>query len=408
MLTGLYLDLEGQPPDPKEIRERVRRRAPHLPVLRLTASPDHTRWEPAPLDLHTHVRVRRTEATYLDAASADLLRHSLPGRGAPLWDLWLLAAHDARGYRLCFRAHHGLLDVVGIAHTVAALIADEPTAGPRPHRPRRPTAAAAAHLAREAISSLRRDRHWPELTSPAAELRTWSYADTEERRLRNLAATWGGTVNDVFLATLAGAFRAWRARRDPTAPHPDLPLAMPMSVRRSGEDAAPGNHIVFARLKLPVSHDDPALAMRAVMRATARLHRTHYRDTAWPLYTIRCISPLAQAHLRRASERTLVIPSHVHLPRSFHCFGAPVRAAARLPVLARGVRCYAGLTRVADTARFAVVHDRGLAGAADLPGLWLRALADLEAVSAFPAPPTDGTGPGSQPELADCPVAGSG
>ncbi len=386
MISGLYLDLEGRPPEPEAIRERVHRRESCVPALHLTASPDNGWWDSVPLDLSVHLRSRQVEPGGLDSATADLLQHKLPGPRAPLWDLWLLTMRDSRRYRLCFRAHHALLDGVGIAHTVAALLADEPVPGPRPHRPRRPTAAAAAHLSREAVGSLRRERHWPELTAPATDLCAWGYCDAEEERLRNLATAWGGTVNDVFLATLAGTFRAWRARRDPSGPCPDLPLAMPMSVRRCGGETAAGNHIVFARLRLPVSHDDPASAMRTVMEATARLRHTHYRDTAWPLYTTRCISPLARAHLRRAWERALVIPSHVHLPRAFHCFKGTVLAAARLPVLARGVRCYTGLTRVAGTARFAVVHDRALPGAADLPHLWLRALSQLETASALPAP----------------------
>jgi hypothetical protein len=85
-----------------------------------------------------------------------------------------------------------------------------------------------------------------------------------------------------------------------------------------------------------------------------------------------------ETQLERAWKSSTVICSHVHFPSAFDCFGSPVRAAARLPVLACGVPCYLGLTRVGDTARFAVVHDATLQRAGDLPRLWLRALADLE------------------------------
>ncbi|MFB9392374.1 wax ester/triacylglycerol synthase domain-containing protein [Streptomyces coeruleoprunus] len=352
----------------------------------MTASRRRTHWHIAECDVAAHVRSFPEPGRDPDALTGRLLAVPLPSPHAPLWDVWVLPSPDGTWYRLCFRAHHGLLDGVGIAHTVVGLLADEPVEGPYPHRPGRPTVAAGLHLARETGASLRPVRGWEPLSGPGGEERAWCFGDVAEARLRRLADGFGGTVNDVFLGALSGALRAWSEGCRAVRPRTDLPVSMPMSVRRAEEAVLPGNRLTFARVWLPTSEEDPRRVMDTVVRATRRLSRTHYRDTASPLYTAWGVSRVAAAHLRGAWRRTPVASSHVRLPSAFRCFGAPVTAAARLPVLGRGLRCFAGLTRVAGTARFAVVHDVDLPGAGELPELWLRALAGLEAVAPDGAP----------------------
>ena len=395
-ITGLYLDVGGSPPDLTTLRERLHRRMADtaLPALALTASSRRTHWKPAPVDLDVHVR-DIVEADDLDRAVESLLHRPLPSATRPLWDLWILTTPSRTEYRLCFRCHHGMLDGVGIAHTALALLADQTVPGPRAHHPHRPTLPAVARVCRERAAALRRGQGWDALSAPGDGTRSWRHADAAESRLRNIAARTGGTVNDVFLAATTCALQTWwhttsSGTDDPDQPA-DLPVAMPMSVRRAGEETAPGNRTAFTRLRLPTSKPDPRAILSAITRDTRRLNRIRYRDTAWSLACLPALSPLVQAQMERAWQNPTVICSQVRFPSPFHCFGSTVSAAARLPVLAASTPCYLGLTRVAETARFAVVHNASLQHATDLPRMWLNALTKLEHAA----------GCGSQAETAD-------
>src|SRR5262249_14910350 len=69
------------------------------------------------------------------------------------------------------------------------------------------------------------------------------------------------SLNDAFVAALLGAFRLYHEALG----HPisELPMAIPISVRREG-DAAGGNRIAAARFVGPVGIADPAERMRAI------------------------------------------------------------------------------------------------------------------------------------------------
>ncbi|MER8042182.1 wax ester/triacylglycerol synthase domain-containing protein [Streptomyces sp. NPDC094032] len=381
-ITGLYLDFPGEPPDLALLRARVRSRAAHLPALHLRAPRRGNQWQSLRCDTDAHV-FAAPATDDIDRATEHLMQYPCLPPEAPMWDLWLLPAAHRRFFRLCFRAHHGLLDGVGIAHNALALVADQPVRGPNPHRPGSPGLAGLLHLV--AKKSRLPMGNWRDLSAPSHRTgKRWCHADVPEADLRALADRWGSTVNDVFLAAVAGTFRAWaqaQAKATLRAPTPpgDLLTTMPMSVRREGEENLPGNRTVFSHLRLPTSTDDPAQAMRAVLRQTRWMSHSNYRDNAQVLYSTPPTSRLVGRRLRQTWEDTPLIVSHVRLPSPFHCFGSPVTAAARLPVLGPGVHCYVGLTRVASTARLAIVHNGGLPGAQDLPALWTRCLADLRA-----------------------------
>ncbi|MCS0636905.1 hypothetical protein NX801_14805 [Streptomyces sp. LP05-1] len=378
--TGLCLDLAGPPPTGDEVRNRLAERVPALPALGLGVNRSGTRFVPLPPRPGDQLRLLPVAPGEWDQATETLLRLPLAAAGGPLWDLTLLTAPGERRFRLCLRAHHTLLDGVGIAHTALALLADRPVPGPYPARTGRPTATGAAALARTALGSLRRPQ-WPGFGAERHGDFRWVYADLGEPLLRRAADRHGVTANDVFLAALARAFHICRPDTRPDAPCPDLPLAMPMSVRDGRTRLHPGNHLVFGHFMLPVSAPDARTALARVVRTTARLRACRYRDTVWALYDTAALTPVTSAHLRLSAARAPVSASHVALPEAPVCFGAPVTAAARLPVPAGGARCYAGLTRVAATARLQVVHDTSVPWAARLPALCadtVRALAKPE------------------------------
>ncbi|WP_168220801.1 wax ester/triacylglycerol synthase domain-containing protein [Streptomyces sp. RFCAC02] len=377
------MDLPGTPPSPEALRTRTLERVGRLPALHQLATPA-PRWGRATLldgDLHIRVRDIAPGRAALDAAATELLRTPLPSGTAPMWDIWLLRAPGHDGYRLCFRVHHALQDGVGAAHTVTRLLADDPgTPGPHAHRPVPATLRGLTGLGRDLYGSLRRDRHWRMFGAPPAGDLAWACVDAADERLRLLAARWGGTVNDMFLSALARAFRAWHAAR-PTggAPCADVTAVVPMSVRRKGEEHLPGNRLVFARVPLPCSQPGPAECVRRLVGRTGELRTSGQRELAGRLFAWPPASATIAKQLALTTPRISLIASNVHLPHGIECFGSPVVAASMFTALPRGVLCYVSLTRTGGTARCTVVHDKALPGAAALPGLWLDALAELEA-----------------------------
>jgi WS/DGAT/MGAT family acyltransferase len=88
--------------------------------------------------------------------------------------------------------------------------------------------------------------------------------------LKAAASAAGGTVNDVLLAAVGGAFRSYHERQG--VPVATMSVTMPIDRRRPGDDPA-GNRFVPARFTLPV--DEPDLATRVrIAGAIARSWRT--------------------------------------------------------------------------------------------------------------------------------------
>lgn len=82
------------------------------------------------------------------------------------------------------------------------------------------------------------------------------------RRIRN---AFGGTVNDVVLAAVAGAIHRLSEDRGAPVP-PELKVMVPVSVRGPGEDGALGNQISFVFVRLPCQESDPVRRLTSVKR----------------------------------------------------------------------------------------------------------------------------------------------
>jgi diacylglycerol O-acyltransferase / wax synthase len=81
--------------------------------------------------------------------------------------------------------------------------------------------------------------------------------------LKRAAKTVDGTVNDAYLAAIAGGLRRYHERHD--AAVESLRAMMPINLR-SGQDTDWGNRITLQRLTVPVGEPDPAARMRALHR----------------------------------------------------------------------------------------------------------------------------------------------
>jgi WS/DGAT/MGAT family acyltransferase len=117
--------------------------------------------------------------------------------------------------------------------------------------------------------------------------------------VKAVAAALGGTVNDVLLAAMTGAFRAYLARRAGETPRHGLRAAVPVSLRPLGDLAALGNRFGLLFLGLPVRTADPVARFHELRRRAERLKRS-----AAPWATLGFLRALG--HLPAAGQRWAV------------------------------------------------------------------------------------------------------
>jgi diacylglycerol O-acyltransferase len=80
--------------------------------------------------------------------------------------------------------------------------------------------------------------------------------------LRRAAKAAGGTLNDAFVAALAGGLRRYHEQHG--KPVDELRMTMPINLRRGEEGRRAGNQFAPARFAVPIAIADPAERMRAI------------------------------------------------------------------------------------------------------------------------------------------------
>ncbi|WP_260419941.1 wax ester/triacylglycerol synthase domain-containing protein [Streptomyces sp. AK010] len=327
----------------------------------------------APLVGPVHVRHHRpSRHTDLDDATNRILREALPGGAYPAWDVWLIEdpADDAR-FRVCYRVHHGVLDGVGAANVGLALLADRAVLGPRPHHPALPTPRGALATVAGVALSRRRVPHWAELPTERPPNGHFLFRDVPEQLARTLAEAYGTSVNDVSLAALAQALRAWRLSSTAAEKCPDILVLVPMTLRDDRQAYAVGDHFTTMRLRLPCSAGTFGEALRRVHHQTGNWRRTRARDGA--RLAIKALPRRFVGQLCDSMAVATTAPvtvSSISLPTAFTCHGASLHAAAMLSSLHRGSPTYVSLTRAAGIIRCALHHAESLRDPSTITRWW--------------------------------------
>lgn len=378
-MAMLVLDFDGRAPHPQHLAARIRQRAPHLPALTVLRPEHDARVFPVcaePPDPDVHLRYEQAAtAADLPFLLADLLARPLPAPPHPPWDLRVIRVGHVNRFHLCYRIHHAVQDGIGGAHTLLALAADDPTPGPFPHPPARPTVRGILHAARELAAASRAARPRDPATGHPATSGRYSVdeRDASERHLRELAHRHGSSVNDVCLAALALALgRAPRGSRPAEGPG-GFPVAVPMSYRTNAERHAPGNRMLGYRLLLPTTARDLGEAVRLVRRTTEPLRRHRAKDSrraALALLPDRLATAAAGAHTRA----TAAVVTSMTYPEPARVAGARMTGASALFPPDETLTAYISFTRACGRVRFTLVHDRSVRPPTALPENWLDAL----------------------------------
>lgn len=305
-------------------------------------------------DLTYHVRQAALPhpggAHELEALMGRLMSSELD-RDRPLWEAWLVTGLEDGRWALVSKVHHCMIDGVAGVDLLTALLDAAPEPGPPLEDGWTPRPApSAVHLVAGALLDL--------AASPAAAVRLAATAALDPRRTlaaagdlargfgtlaRHLAATpvtavdgsigrarrwtateasiddvrtirrgFGGTLNDVVLAAVSGAFRdlILHDGEDPSATV--IRSLVPVSTRAPDQHGRCDNRVSLLLLELPVEVDDPVERLAEVAARMAALKASHMIDAGeavtalgnrWPAplvqYGTRAYARYAHRHPQR-------------------------------------------------------------------------------------------------------------
>jgi WS/DGAT/MGAT family acyltransferase len=229
-------------------------------------------------------------------------------RSRPLWEVYLVEGLDNGRFAIITKTHHAMVDgistidlgqvildptpsvrdmpddlwmpapepssaqlitgaVTELAHRPSALLdtlrlglADVRTAAGRVFDAVGGVASAVRAAVRAAPSS--------PLNVPIGEQRRYGVARTDLDDYRLVRQQHGGTINDVVLATVAGALRGWLLfRGEAVNPATTVRAMVPVSVRSETDQGGPGNRVSALLVDLPVGEPSPLMRLSQVSYA---------------------------------------------------------------------------------------------------------------------------------------------
>ena len=251
-------------------------------------------------------------------------------RDRPLWQAWMVDGLEEGRIAYVMKVHHALADGLSSAQLLLDLLEESPDTWPEPpplsglprdDPPSRRWLVAdglrngarivgrlprllgdSARWGRAARTQRREGRalapsfavdkvRWNDALTPH---RWFAFDDVALDDVKRVKEAFGVTVNDVFLAMIAGGTRRYLARRGELPPV-DLTVSVPVSTRSAEQVREWGNRTTVWHVGLPTTVADPVerlelvsqraqVARRARDERGPRLQRDYME--AWPLWTL--------------------------------------------------------------------------------------------------------------------------
>ncbi len=239
-------------------------------------------------------------------------------RAKPLWELWVVEGLAEDRFAIIAKIHHCMIDgVSGVDLTTILLnlvptseIEDAPEWQPRPApNGTQLTVSELARTARRAIDNLgsvgelmKESKDW--VGSTARKLaavrsslesgwltptgrtplnpeigpnRRFDWTEMPLADVKGVKDALGGTLNDVVLATVAGAIRHFlEVERDFPTAGIDFRVMAPVSVRKPDQHGQLGNQVAMWLVNLPVSEPDPVKRLRHIAGETRHLKKADH------------------------------------------------------------------------------------------------------------------------------------
>ncbi len=304
----------------------------------------------------------------------------------PLWRLTVLENPDGRTV-LVARIHHCIADGFALMFVLLGLTDAGPDAEPRrtsseePPRRGSPLRRALQTLRRASGDALRARAVevsgdlWRLLTlssQPRTRLRgrlgpskraAWS-APVPLSEVKAIGRALGGTVNDVLMTAVAGAFRRYLIAHgeDPA----ELRCAVPVNLRRPSEMRRLGNHFGLVFVELPLQLATPGARFDALKRHMDRLKRSPEALVLWQVMRITGAAPrlFEDVVVRILGAKTSMVLTNVPGPREPRYLAGEriqtimfwVPQAGRIG-LGVSIFSYAGQVRLGLSVDARLVHD---------------------------------------------------
>jgi len=394
-----------RPPDWERLNERVERATRIAPTFRKKLVPSpfglaSPRWEIDPdFDLSWHLRRARVPAHGGFDAVLDHARNA--GMTAfdherPLWEFTLMEGLPNGRAALVMKVHHSLTDGIGgvsLAAHVADLtrkpgklerVPDAPQLDG--HGPFEPLVDAVSHdlrqlvravtglvrstpaavidavrdpvhavtgLAATTMSVARFVRPVTTTSSPLMRGRRlqWHYdtLDVPFADLKAAGAAVGGTLNDAFVAAIAGGFRRYHELHE--APVDQLRITMPISIRGDDEGVG-GNRVTLARFGVPVgvaSAADRVARIGALCRDARREPAIAYSNLIAGVFNLLPVAVTGGMlkHVDLLASNVPGFPSEIFVGGArmdaFYPFGPTLGSAANITLMSYAGTCHIGI-----------------------------------------------------------------
>jgi WS/DGAT/MGAT family acyltransferase len=385
--------LDGPVPKPEEFADLIRGRLPQVPryrqrVRRVPFNLGPPVWADDPdFDLDFHLRRTALPAPGGDAEMAALIGRLMSqrmDRDHPLWEDWVIEGLPDGRWALLSKVHHCLLD--GLSGNELYRIICDTTPEPRPSVPDDWAPNPVAGTLDLTLDALGRLVQYPfeqarlllsgtagaarrigtataglavlaggflpatpsSLLGPIGRARRYAVARIPLAALTAVARAGDVTVNDVYLAAVAGALRRLLVARGEEPGPGTVRTLVPVNVRRRDQEGRLDNRIAAMLVLLPVEIDDPAGRLRAVHQRVADLRAVHEVEASAGLIELAGHEPFAavsltvRAALRLPQRSVTTVTTNVPGPREqLYILGRPVREI--LPFVPIGDRMRVGV-----------------------------------------------------------------
>jgi diacylglycerol O-acyltransferase / wax synthase len=393
-VAGLML-FDGEPPPYERLLEMTESRLHVVPRYRqklafVPFGQGRPRWVDDPhLNLRYHIR-----RTSLPRPGTEAQLRSLAGRvfsqpldrDKPLWEMWLVEGvedgPDGPRFAMLSKTHHALVDGISGVDIVSVLFDATPDPPEPPDRPPRwmprpepsqaqllseallERATVPAEAARSLRALFRAPRNvvrgageslvgvgamaWAGLRPPPRSPyntaigphRRYAWVRASLDDIKSIKNSLGGTVNDVVLASVAGALGRHMTRRGAKLPE-TLRALVPVSVRSDDERGALGNRVAAMMAPLPVGEKDPRQRLAVIAAAMQGIKRSGQAVGAQVLTELSGFAPptlMAQGSRLVSTERFFnLVVTNVPGPQfPLYLMGRELREINPMVPLAKG------------------------------------------------------------------------
>ena len=281
-------------------------------------------------------------------------------RDRPLWQAWMVDGLEGGRVAFVMKVHHSLADGMSSAQLLLDMLSESPDPMPDPGplddlpREARPPrrwlvsramldmgrevkalphlassvrrwAGAAAGQKRNKRQDIAKSFTVPKMrwNAPLTPHRWFAYDTISLPAMKRVKDRFDTTINDVFLATVAGGCRSYLLAHD-ELPDTGLTVSIPVSTRAPEDTRQWGNQMTTWMIDLATELDDPVARLHAISASTAAAREARaergeslQRDLMqrWPLWTL--VGNWLPAAAMAASDKATfsLIASNVPGPR---------------------------------------------------------------------------------------------